>query len=108
MALLLETYKSSVDNPFAVEPPENAENPSVYNEEAPSNPLYPAPPPPPPAAAPRVPVLPLRRPRALPGWTLESTRQIGSNPYKIDEDLLARMERRRKSIAQEEEDEWSE
>ena len=33
MALLLETYKSSVDNPFAVEPPKNAENP-----EPPSNP----------------------------------------------------------------------
>ena len=40
MALLLKTYKSSVDNPFAVEPPENAENPSLYNDEDPSNPPH--------------------------------------------------------------------
>ena len=40
MALLSETYKSSVGNPFTVKPPENAENPSVYNDEDPSNPPH--------------------------------------------------------------------
>ena len=103
------------ENPYTVDTTGNPGNSSVYNDEAPSNPLTyirptpPAPPPPPPAAAPRVPVLPPGRTPALPGYTLESSsnRRKGTQVSPRNQYIIDKRKSKYASDSSSGEDEWS-